>query len=57
MLYEVSYCFRPRTPDRDETPPLFGYVMAIDDVLAAIDPFTEAMDKKRSGCRSDEGAG
>jgi type I restriction enzyme M protein len=45
MLYEVSYCYRPRTPDSDETPPLFGYVMAIDDVLAAIDPFTEALDE------------
>jgi type I restriction enzyme M protein len=46
MLYEVSYCYRPRTPDSDETPPLFGYVMAVDDVLAAIDPFTENMDKR-----------
>ena len=45
MLYEVSYCFRPRTPDSNETPPLFGYVMAVDDLLAAIDPITEALNE------------
>ena len=45
MLYEVSYCYRPRTPDSNETPPLFGYVMAVDDLLAAIDPFTEALNE------------
>ena len=39
MLYEVSYCFRPRMPDSTETPPLFGYVMAVNDLLAVIEPF------------------
>jgi type I restriction enzyme M protein len=52
MLYEISYCYRPRTPDSNETPPLFGYVMAVDDLLAAIDPFTEALNEGAAHSRA-----
>jgi type I restriction enzyme M protein len=43
MLDELSFCYQPRTPDSHEPEPLLGYVMAVDDLLAAIDPFTETL--------------
>ncbi len=43
MLDEIDFCYQPRTPDSHEPEPLLGYVMAVDDLLAAIEPFTETL--------------
>jgi len=45
MLDEIDFCYQPRTPDSTETAPLYGFVMAIEELLAAIDPFTAALDE------------
>ena len=44
MLYEISYCYRPRTPDSLEPAPLFGYVTALNELIACIEPFTDTLD-------------
>jgi type I restriction enzyme M protein len=46
MLDEIDFCYQPRTPDSTETAPLYGFVMAIEELLAAIEPFTEALDEE-----------
>jgi type I restriction enzyme M protein len=43
MLDEIDFCYQPRTPDSTDSTPLYDYVMATEELLAAIDPFTEAL--------------
>jgi type I restriction enzyme M protein len=46
MLDEIDFCYQPRTSGSTDTAPLYGYAMATEALLSAINPFTEALDEE-----------
>ncbi len=46
MLDEIDFCYQPQTSGSNDAAPLYGYAMATEALLSAINPFTEALDEE-----------